>query len=58
MNFQEINNFLGPAGLIVAGIIMRVSNNKEIFGPFKKYWLFFVIGGFILIAFKLYKYLK
>lgn len=58
MSFQEINSFIAPLGLIIAGVIVKLSENNEAYGKFKKYWLFFVIGGVILFLFRLYKLLK
>ncbi len=49
MSFQEINSFIAPIGLIIAGVFMKLSKNNEMFGKFKKYSLFFVIGGLILL---------
>lgn len=36
MDFQLINSFLAPIGLIVAGVIIKISKNNETFGVFKK----------------------
>lgn len=57
MDFQVIISFLAPLGLIVAGIIMKISNNNEKFGSVKKYWLVFILLGFFSLLFKVYKYL-
>lgn len=57
MDFQVIISFLAPLGLIVAGIIMKISNNNEKFGSVKKYWLVFILLGFFSLLFKIYKYL-
>ncbi|MEA9414171.1 hypothetical protein [Flavobacterium sp. PL02] len=54
MSFQEINSFIAPMGLIIAGVAMKLSKNNEMFGKFKKYWLFFVIGGVILLLTRIY----
>ncbi len=43
MNFQEFNSYLAPVGLILAGIIIKLSNNNELFGSFKKMVCFFNI---------------
>ncbi len=56
MNFQEFNSFFAPLGLLVAGIIMRLSNNQEMFGGVKKYWLLFIIGGILLLSIRLYEW--
>ncbi len=58
MNFQDINTFLAPIGLIVAGIVIKLSKNKEIFGHFKKYWFLLVIIGVILFFIRLFKHLN
>ncbi len=55
MDYQEINNYLAPIGLIVMGIIIKFSKNKEVFGVFKNFWLFFVLLGVFLLLFKLLK---
>ncbi|MEG2101797.1 MAG: hypothetical protein RRY99_09825 [Flavobacterium sp.] len=54
MNFQEVNSYLAPIGLIIAGIIMRVSNNTEVFGAFKKRWGIFIIMGLVLLLLKIF----
>jgi hypothetical protein len=46
MSFDEINSFLAPLGLIIAGVIMKLSNNQLMFGKAKKYWLYFILMGF------------
>ncbi|MCD0475885.1 hypothetical protein LPB87_15905 [Flavobacterium sp. EDS] len=46
MNFQEFNSYLAPVGLILAGIIIKLSNNNELFGSFKKRWYVFLIYRF------------
>jgi hypothetical protein len=58
MDFQQINSFIAPVGLIIAGVIMRLSKNNETFGFLKKYWLWFIILGAFLLLFRLYKYLN
>ncbi|WP_291106397.1 hypothetical protein [Flavobacterium sp. UBA6195] len=55
MAFQEINNYLAPTGLIIIGLIIKFSKNKEFFGAFKNFWLFFVIIGVTLLFLKLFK---
>lgn len=58
MSFQDITRFLVPIGLIVAGFIIKLSKNKEMFGSFKKYWFLLVIIGVLLFLLRLFKYLK
>jgi hypothetical protein len=55
MNFEEINSFIAPLGLIIAGLIMRLSNNQIMFGNVKKYWLFFVLMGVFLFSIRVYE---
>jgi hypothetical protein len=54
MNFQEINSYIAPVGLIVAGLVVRLSKNKETFGVFKNYWYLLIIIGLLLLTFRLY----
>ncbi len=55
-NFYTISNFFGPIGLIIAGIILKVSKyNQRMFGSFQKYWYVFIILGIINFIFKFYK---
>ena len=56
MSFQEINSFIAPLGLIIAGLIMRLSSNQVMFGKVKRYWLFFIFMGVFLLSTRVYKY--
>jgi|GEM_PF-5629088 len=49
MSFQEFNSFLAPIGLIIAGIILKFSNNIELFGSLKKRWYVFLALGLLLL---------
>lgn len=55
MDFQQINSFLAPLGLIIAGIVMKLSKSNQTFGSIKKYWLAFIILGGILLLYRFYK---
>lgn len=55
MNFQEFNSYLAPVGLILAGIIIKFSNNNELFGSLKKRWYVFFILGLLLLILKIVK---
>jgi hypothetical protein len=55
MSFDEINSFLAPLGLIIAGVIMRLSNNQVMFGNAKKYWLYFILSGVFLLSTRVYE---
>jgi hypothetical protein len=57
MEFREILRLVTPLIGVLFGLVLRTSN-KEQFTAFKKYWLFFVIAGVLLFAFRLYKHLK
>lgn len=56
MKIQGLLEYLPPLGLIIAGIIMKVSVNKEIFGKMDKYWVYFIVLGLLLIVFKFIKF--
>jgi len=57
MEIRELMNLLIPLGAIVFGIFIKTTKNEN-YGSVKKYWLFLVIVGFLLFAFRLFKYLK
>ena len=52
MNFQEFNSYLAPIGLIIAGLIIKFSENTEVFGSYKKRWYIFLILGSLLLLLK------
>lgn len=54
---MEVVKLLAPVILIIFGIVIKVSKSEQ-FSPMKKYWLFFLIIGVFLFAFKLYKYIN
>jgi hypothetical protein len=56
MNFEEINSFIAPLGLIIAGVIMRLSKNQVMFGSVKKYWLLFIFMGVFLLSIRVYEW--
>jgi hypothetical protein len=55
MSFLDISSFIAPIGLILAGIIMKVSKNKERFSYVQKYWFFYILIGLFLLFNRLYK---
>ncbi len=55
MTFNAIIGFLSPLSLIFIGIILKFSNHES-YRTYSKYWLWFVIIGVLLFAFKVYKY--
>ncbi len=56
MDLHQIKSFIAPIGLILVGVMMKLSKNQEVFGAFKKYWFLFVIGGVLLLLAKLFLY--
>ncbi len=57
MKTQEIISFLAPIIGISLGIFIKITKNDNYVSA-KKYWLFLVIAGVLMFAFRLYKYLK
>lgn len=53
MDLNILISLLAPFGIIIAGIIIKVSKDKEKFGVFVNYWSLFIIGGGILLLIKL-----
>lgn len=53
MSFQEIYRLMVPILLIIAGIVIKISKNKEMVGSFKKYWYLLIIIGTILFLLRL-----
>jgi len=45
MEFQEFSRWFAPLGFIIAGVVIKVSKKDGQLHAFKKYWLFFIIGG-------------
>ncbi len=56
MNFGELNSFLAPTGLIIAGIVLKLSGRKEQDSFFKKHWYLFIILGVVLLVYRVFKY--
>lgn len=57
MDFQQIISFVAPIGLIISGVYIKTSNKEEIY-KFKRYWLFFVIGGAFMFLYRFFKYMN
>ncbi|WP_374173028.1 hypothetical protein [Flavobacterium tructae] len=50
MNFNTLISLIAPSGIIVAGVLIKLSRDKEKFGVFAKYWyLFILVGGMLLM---------
>jgi len=58
MNFLEISSFVAPLGLIIAGIIMKTSSNKEKFSYVQKYWFIYINWFCFTYQYRLYKLLQ
>lgn len=56
MKMSEILRLLSPVIIIIIGVVLK-SSNKEKFLPFRKYWLFFIIGGSLMFLHRIYKLL-
>lgn len=56
MNFDLLIKFLSSIGLLLIGIMAKFSVNDG-WQPVKKYWLCFVILGFLSLMYMIYKYL-
>jgi hypothetical protein len=56
MKLSEILRLLSPVIVVIIGVVLKTSN-KEQFLPFRKYWLFFIIGGSLMFLHRMYKLL-
>ena len=54
MSVNTFFEFLSPLSLIIIGILLKLSSNQE-WRRHQKYWIFFVLIGIVLFAFKIYK---
>lgn len=54
---NEFHVLITPALLIVAGLFIKFSGYKKLSEHGKKYWLFFVIGGVLMLILRLSKLL-
>jgi hypothetical protein len=55
METNDYTNLITPVCLIITGLIIKLSKNKNIFGSAKKYGLFFIIGGGLMLIYRLWK---
>jgi len=56
MTFNTLIGFIYPLIIFAFGIILRFSNSVGLLTHRNK-WLFFVLTGLLLFAYKVYKYL-
>ena len=56
MKLQNLNEYILPLLLIIAGIITKSSNNQEMFKRIKKYWYIPVLIGIMQIILKSFNY--
>jgi hypothetical protein len=57
MIIKEIISLLAPLVGVSLGVFIKITKNENYVSA-KKYWLFLVIAGALMFAFRLYKYLK
>ena len=58
MDFNTVISLIAPIGMIVAGILIKLSREKEKFGVFANYWYLFILGGGILLILRIVKLLS
>jgi len=46
-------SLITPVLLILAGIYIRFSGNKKLLIEGKKYWLFFIVGGTLMLILRI-----
>lgn len=56
MDFNTIFGLISSLLLVFVGIMLRFSNHEN-WRSYSKYWIWFVLIGSLLFAFKVYKYL-
>ena len=56
MNFQLFISFLVPVLMISWGLVIKFLDN-DAWSSYKKYWLYVVIVGVLLLVSRFYKYL-
>ncbi len=56
MEFEEVKEVLLGVALILIGAVIRFSKNKEVFGVFERYGLWFIVGGGIVVLLKIIKF--
>jgi hypothetical protein len=56
MTLSIFLSFFSSLLLIFIGIILKVSTDEK-WRPYKKYWLWLIIFGSLLLVLKVYKYL-
>lgn len=57
MEFRVILRLAVPLLAVLFGFIIRKSD-KEQYQSYKKYWVYFVIGGILVFLYRLSKYLS
>jgi hypothetical protein len=55
MDTKRLLGFLTPILLLFLGIMLKFSHNDG-WSSYKKYWLYFIIGGALLLILKVCKY--
>ena len=52
MDLENLQEYISPVGLIIAGVVMKVAKNKKMFQGVDKYWFYFVLLGVVLMFLK------
>lgn len=56
MTLNAIIGFLSPIALLLIGFMLRFSDNES-WRTYNRYWIWFIIGGALLLILKVCKYL-
>ena len=57
MNFDTLTSFIAPIGTIFIGVLLKITNEEKA-KPYKKFWIWLILMGIFLLAFKIYDYSK
>ena len=44
MDLENLQEYISPVGLIIAGVVMKVAKNKKMFQGVDKYWVYLVLA--------------
>lgn len=58
MDFNTTISLIAPSGMILAGILIKLSREKEKFGLFANYWYLFILGGGIFLLLRIIELLS
>ena len=57
MNFDTLTSFIAPIGTIFIGVLLKITNEEKA-KLYKKFWIWLILMGIFLLAFKIYDYSK